>query len=294
MIAGALVGLGAWLFWTLNFSETKQLFPDSQEYLTLARGGRVPGPFWHRWLVPRLLGYRRGWVWEYHTLVACVVLHASMAHWYGLPAALMLAPMHVVSWNIRGPVQVDLLPLALCAMGAGFSHPLLLLGLGLIVGACRQQAPILLALLTWTPWPLIGLVSPLGGLAWRRAVDPATDNAWIVSPLQTTLAAKGRAHTWANPRIMLLPWGLALSLALMVPTPALWLALALGYLPLLIASDHARIYQWAAPVVIAAACAALTLHVPAAWWPPILLAHAALSMYSREVHYTAEGGVNYI
>jgi hypothetical protein len=290
MIAGAGVGLLAWIVWTLNYTETKTLFPDSHEYLKIAQGQKVPGPFWHRWLVPRLLGYRRGWVWEYHTLVACVVLHAAMAHWYGIAAAWMLAPMHIVSWNIRGPVQVDLLPLALCVVGARLEHPAAIVALGLCVGAMRQQAPLLLALLTGSPWALVGIVAPLGGLAWRRAVDPAVDNPWIVAPLQTTLAVKGRTHTWANPRIMLLPWGLALPLAMATPSPTLWLSLAMGYLPLLAASDHARIYLWAAPVVIASAVQA---PIPAAWWPAILLAHATLSVYSREVHYTQEG-VEYV
>jgi hypothetical protein len=285
MIEGAAIGLFAWIVWSANYE--KRMVPDSYQYVAMARGQKVPGPFYTRWLLPALIR-ERGRVWEAQTLIACVVLHAAVAHAFGVKGALLLAPMHLISWNIKAPVQVDFVALALLGVSLTTQNPWALAVLGLFGGAVKQPAPIFMALAAWSPIPLVtGLIGMLPGFLWARKVDPEVDkNPWLQSPFQTTLASK--RLVWANPRIMLLPWGLVLPLALTSWDGRLLAALALAYAPLIAASDNARLYLWALPIALGYAVAA---PIPEAWWGAIVLANAGLSVYASEVTHYTRGGI---
>ena len=284
-LIGGAIGAVAWVLWSLNYE--KRMAPDSYQYAAMAKGQRVVSPFWGRWLMPFVLR-ERGYLWEAMTLLATVMLHACVAAAYGPRAALLLAPMHLISWNIKVPVQVDLAALALVSLALLVKHPVALVILGIYAGAIRENAPIMAAIAAWSPWPLVGLVGILPGLRWRRKLDLAVDkNPWLTHPWQATFASK--RLLWMNPRIMLFPWGLSLALAFSTGLELrLLAALAVAYAPLIRSSDNARLYLWALPVVLGYAVQA---PIPDAWWPAILLAHGAVAVYACEVTHYSKGGI---
>jgi len=224
------------------------------------------------------------------TFVCVVAMHAGLAYAYGVWAAWLLLPSHLIAWNVRCPIGVDLIPLAILCWSLTVQDPWVLMAMGLVAGAGKQNAPIMMAVATWSPWPLVGLASNLVGLRWRRKIDPEVDkNPWLLSPLQTTLAAK-RGH-WLNPRIMVWPWGLVLPLALVTWDVRLLAALAFAYAPLLMASDNARLYLWAFPVAVGYA---LNAPIIDAWWPVIALGNLVISVYASEVRSYTKGGLTLV
>lgn len=284
---GALIGAAAWILWSIQYE--KQMFPDSYQYAAMARGERVVTPFWGRWLAPAILR-QRGYLWEAMTFVCVVAMHAGLAYAYGIWAAWLLLPSHLIAWNVRCPINADLIPLALLCWSLTVKDPLALVALGLVAGAGKQNAPIMMAIATWSPYPLAGLLSNAVGLLWYRKLDPEVDkNPWLLSPFETTLASK-RGH-WLNPRIMLWPWGLVLPLALLTWDVRLLAALALAYAPIFMASDNARLYLWAFPVAVGYA---LNAPVPAAWWPVIALGNLLISVYASEVRSYTKGGLTLV
>jgi hypothetical protein len=284
---GALIGVAAWILWSIQYQ--KQMFPDSYQYVAMARGQRVPTPFWGRWLAPAILR-ERGYLWEAMTFVCVVAMHAGLAHAYGVWAAWLLLPSHLIAWNVRCPIGTDLIPLALLCWSITVKDPVALVVLGLLAGAGKQHAPMFMALAAWSPWPLVGLLGQLPGLLWYRKYDSEADkNPWLQSPLLTTLAAK-RGH-WMNPRVMLWPWGAVLPLALVTWDVRLLTALALAYAPVFVASDNARIYLWAFPIAVGYA---LNAPIDPIWWPVIVLANLIVSVYASEVRTYTKGGLTLV
>lgn len=283
-LIGAVIGAISWCIWSLNYE--KRMVPDSYQYAAMARGEKVVSPFWGRWLAPFLLR-ERGWLWEAMTLVCAVAMHAILAHAYGVRAALLLAPSHLISWNIKAPIQIDFPALTLVTVALVVQHPVALVIVGLYAGAFKQNAPIMAAIAAWSPWPLVGLVSSLFGLRWRRKINPEIDkNPWLLDPIGTTFASK--RLVWMNPTIMLFPWGLTLALAISCGDVRLLAAVVVGYLPIFMASDNARLYLWALPVAIGYAVRA---PIPDAWWGAILLANAVVGVYAAEVTHYTRGGI---
>lgn len=284
---GALIGVAAWILWTIQYE--KQMFPDSYQYAAMARGERVVTPFWGRWLAPVILR-ERGYLWEAMTFVCVVAMHAGLAYAYGIWAAWLLLPSHLIAWNVRSPIGADLIPLAIMCWSATVKDPYALMLLGLVAGAGKQSAPIFMAILTWSPFPLVGLMSQLVGLFWYRKMDPEVEkNPWLLSPLQTTFNAK-RGH-WLNPRVMIWPWGAVLPLAIVTSDVRLWAALAVAYAQVLVASDNARLYLWALPIAIGYA---VNAPINAAWWPVIALANVVVSVYASEVRTYTKGGLTLV
>lgn len=279
---GSIIGVLSWLLWSMNYE--KRMAPDSYQYSAMAQGKKVPNPFWGRWLMPLLLR-ERGALWEAMTLVSVVAMHGLLAYGFGIRAALLLAPSHLIAFNVKIPVLVDLPALALVCAALVVEDHNALIAIGLVAGSIKQNAPIMAAIAAWSPWPLVGLLMPWVGLAWSRKLDPAVDkNPWLLDPLGTTLASK--RFLWANPTIMLFPWGLVLALALHAGDLRLLAALILGYAPLFLASDNARLYLWALPIAITYAVKA---PVPEVWWGAVLLVNAIVSVYATEVTSYTKG-----
>lgn len=268
-VLGALVGALAWIF--LLYDENPRLAPDSLYYQALQRLKPVPAPFCGRWLAPLVLFHPAAW--HIGAAVACVMTTAIAADVYGIAGALLWVglPAGPRFWA-RHPVLVD--PLAALLLWMFVVTPAdgpEWWGHVLMLGAAREQLPLVAAVMHADPWWLVGSVMTLIGYVWLRRPAGAIDNAWIRRPWETTLAA--RRGQLFDARLLIVPWGAILPLALLVFdqwTWQTWAVLAIGYLPILRSSDTARCYLWAAPAMIALA---VTAPVPALLWPVVLVAH---------------------
>lgn len=173
--------------------------------------------------------------------------------------------------NVRLPVLVD--PTAFCAALAGgillqSDHATMLaLGLAVIVlgSAVKETVPLFAAAFAMSPMPLLALTVPLYLHFTVKALDRPQET-WLKHPI---LEAR-KAHDFLDPLAKIAPWG-AIAV-LLIFSPVSWtltatLALALGYGQCVVAQDNARLYQWAAPAVIAVA-----LQHPPGWvWIAALL-----------------------
>lgn len=277
-LQGAIVGLFAWVVFRLD--ERPRLAPDSAYYLAIGMGKHVPRPFCFRQYWPWLLSMATGrhWIWQLVTALAIVLQGVAMARlsgtWVG--AALLLGLPAGARFAVRHPVLVDAPTLAVVlvvAVNWSTAPPSIWVAIigGAVLTSMRENAGIWLVILTGQWWATAGILPALalGWLSKGRDASPGMgDNLWIVSPLGTSL--RQRAGAWLSPGLMLLPWGVVLPLALL--TPSWWLVgvLALGYAPIFLTSDTARVYHWAAPAVI---LVALQAPVPEWAWIFLLLAH---------------------
>jgi hypothetical protein len=262
---------GLWLLYRLD--ERPHRAPDSEQYLTMSRGGLAPLPFCGRWLVPLVARSPLGY--QISTDVGLVGQGIAIALWCESDwrAVVLLAGLPGLwRFSCRHPILVDPLPFAgliLAAWrGSTGASTAELVAWSLVLGAAREQAPVWLALFLGSPWPLFGLLGPLPGL-WRhkrRAVE--ADSLWLTAPLQTALS--WREGHWLRAKVMLLPWGIVLPLALVSQDPWVVILWAISLVPLFVTSDWSRLYSWSAPYMIKAA---LTVSLPAAVWPLLLLAH---------------------
>lgn len=268
MILAAALSALAWFL--VRLDEKSSMAPDSLYYLALAKGEKVPRPFCGRLLLPLLLRENiRAW----NVLVAIwfVVGGCAMYTLAGnnVMATLLWVWLPNTRFHLRHPILTDLAGIVVpMAAAAWLPHtPVALVAVALLVGVTREWGVIWFAVLTGSPWPLVGLAST--ALAYWRSGRPAQqgDPDFISNPFQTV--SRYRMGHVFNYRLMLLPWGMVLPLAILSGhMPWHWFLLA--YLPLIIATDHARIYLYAAPVLI---LAALQAPVPAFLWGGIVLAH---------------------
>lgn len=284
-LQGALIGAVAWLVFMLD--ERPSLAPDSLYYEQLAQGKRVPRPFCFRAGIPALVGRlcgRKLWRWEAVVFVSLCLQGMAMTRLAGghpLAAALLLGLPGGARFAVRHPMLVDAPVLALVLLtAAGWqdsTRPWWWMALGgLVFSGLRENAGLWLAILTGQPWVLAGIPFGLaaGSLssgrkaAPRGPLAPDGDNAWIVNPLATALAA--RRGAWLTPGLMLLPWGVVLPLALLSPSWYLAGVLLVAYVPLVLTSDTARVVHWAAPAVV---LVALQAPVPEWAWLPLVVAH---------------------
>lgn len=237
--------------------------PDSRRYLAMHKR-RVCRPFHLRWLMPLVL---RGDVkaWTLLTRISIVVIGVAVAGYTGSPWMAAVAFLPAFTWNWHNPVMVDAYGMAwalattLVAMQGWWW---LAIPMALVGGTIRETVPIWSAIYAWNPILLVGLVPVAVRCLMKQGKDTWTDhNAFYVAhPIKAGQDFhRGR---WRDPLLMVTPWaGLIAGLAVLAssnvagPGGALQLAVALaaGYLPMLIATDSVRIYQWAAPV-LALAC----------------------------------------
>ena len=256
-----------------------RLTPDGRRYALMGKGERQPLPFHLRWLVPAVCHDREAaWiVLNLASILAVVLGTGYLALWHGATlaqacvAALLMAGMPSLRFAWAAPVLVDMPALAV-ALGAALLWPLepyAAVAVALLAGAISEKAPVWAAVFALSPWLLLGLVAPLLRWALIRAPKPSPHDPLAVTlehPIQAALEYhRGR---WRDPLLMLTPWGVCL-VALLAPSPWLWLALAVGYAQLLLATDSVRLYQQAAPV----ACVSAALLIPDAWAIPAVVAH---------------------
>jgi hypothetical protein len=200
-----------------------------------------PSPYHLRWLLPMLLGSRI-WAWcivSWASLLAtCVLFPGGALLWAGLPWFRTMA---------QAPVLVDAPAMALALLT--LRRPACCWGIG---WAVSERFPILAALISGSPWPLLGLLG-VAALSTRMEHGPGD------SPLRVGL---DNAPRLASLHTMLLPWGVGL-LALLSPgwTVREVALVAVAYGQMLVAHDSVRLYQWAAPVVLPKAWAL----IPARW-----------------------------
>lgn len=262
--------LAALTFVLIRLDERPALAPDTAYYLALAKGDKAPRPFCGRWLMPLLLRDRVRW-WTVSVGASFLVGAAAMYSLAGgsVVAAALWLWLPNTRFHLRHPVLVDLpgivLPMAAAAwLPADWRY---VVPAALVIGAVREWGIIWYAVLLWSPLPLVGLLSvAFGYMRFGREMEQG-DNPFITNPLSTISRYRmGHVFNW---KLMLLPWGMVLPLAL-ISGQFPWLIFLLAYLPLVIATDHARIYLYAAPVLIPIALAA---PIPPAWWGAVVLVH---------------------
>lgn len=228
-----------------------RLSPDGAYYVKAADGTNVPSPYSRRWLMPLVLGAK----WQRWAIVTGVAYLATGLCVYALTHS--LAAVWLWAWLpgwalcFRLPVLTDMTAAALMlgaiALERAGQRELAVLCL-LTAGQCKESAPIFGAILApaLAPWALGSTVLALG-MGKLRAAPP--DAPWLVAPFTYAMRTRD-PMAW---KMMLLPWG-AVALLACFATPSWWLvaSVALGYGQLLIATDHARLYQWAAFAVLMA------------------------------------------
>lgn len=258
----------------LVLDERAQIAPDSEYYLALARGERVPRPFCFRPAVPWFIGSNFA-EWKVITLASVVAQGLAIALITNDLRAviLLLALPGGARFSLRCPVLVDAVAMlaVLCAtIVAGQVHWSVLIILGIILATFRESAPVWFAVYSRSMYPLLGVPATLFALSllFGRKPEVGRDNAFIRNPIGSCLAHRhGRFFDW---KLLLLPWGVLLPLALLGDWRIAGAVWALSAAPLLAVTDTARVQYWAAPALIPLALAA---PIPELWWPLLLAVH---------------------
>lgn len=194
--------------------------PDADEYLA----ERPAPPFGRRWFTRGACGGSI-WHWRILTWSSVVVLVALLARDLGpLPALAFLGLSMVRTW-----VRIGVTPDAyafLAAYAATVPGPWYTrVAWALMAGGSRETAPVFAALWSWSPLPLVGLLA----VPWWRPGAPLRlfRPAWGIGPWGFLPA--------------LISWDVRAAACVVV-----------GYAQCLIASDGARLYQWACvPLLVA-------------------------------------------
>ncbi|MFI9251129.1 hypothetical protein [Streptomyces sp. NPDC053069] len=259
------------------------LSPDGRRYLIKGSGRPVAMPFAVRWALPALCR-DSPLRWRVCTDVHLVAVPVLMYLWLGpyasderlrVVGALLVCGLPGL-WriHIRWPVSVDATALA-WALGSALlvRNGQLVPGVlaAVFAGLVKETSPVFAACFAWSPLPLAGLLAPAVVKCFARVgPDPMGQPDVLANPfLASRLYHVGR---WFDPRLMAAPWGICL-LAFGVTDRDLLVMLAVtaavAYGQIVIATDTVRLYQWAAPPVIAAT---ITV-VPSRWAYAALAAH---------------------
>lgn len=276
----AATAISATIALLLTLDERAQVAPDSEYYLAMAKGNRAPKPFCYRWLLPIFLGAKPE-SWKLATLASVVLQGVAIA----LITSDLRAPVLLLALpggariSLRYPVLVDAVAMA-AVLGAWLfmrwldASPwlvvLTLVVFGNWLGSLRESAAVWFGVYVGSALPLLGLVPAMlvGWVQYGRRTDATLDNEFIRAPfIACTTLRVGQFFDW---RRMLLAWGVLLPLALAADWRMALIYVGLSAIPLLIATDTARIQYWAAPALIPLA---LLAPIPDAWWPVLLAAH---------------------
>lgn len=272
---------GLMLIGRMNVAEA--VSPDGRRYLALGRGEPVGMPFALRWLLPAVCGdsLRR---WRISTLAHLLALPPLLTWWLSpwvadtrlrVAGALLICGLPGV-WRIhlRWPVHTDAAAMA-WALGSAVAfqrhEPVLGMALALVAGAIKESAPVFAACFSWNLLPLAALAGPLvRALTARVGADPLGQEHVTSHPV--TASRVHHLGRWFDARAMIAPWGAGILAPLASSSPVtamLGVTALLGYAQLVVATDTARLYQWAAPAVI---LATVTV-IPARWAVLVLVLH---------------------
>jgi hypothetical protein len=150
-----------------------------------------------------------------------------------------------------------------------------LLAAGIVIaasGQVKESAPVFGVILAPVLWPF-ALGSTVLAVLIGQIMGTKSKNPKVAKPLLWAW----KKHDPLSWRDMLLPWGVAAALlplqyqeqsVVFHASVCAFLSLAVGYGQLLIAQDHARLYQWAAPAVLVAVAG-----FSPSWLPLALAAH---------------------
>ncbi len=272
---------------------TLRLGPDAARYWLAGDGHRVAAPFHLRWALPAVCrqSERRWWiVWG----ASWPLLASGAVFWaFGLGAdwrvALAAAALLVALPGVWGPVSVrpvgvDLPSMALSVWAAG----LVVRGGWWIVAGCllaavaatvKESSPVLVALWSWSPWPLVALAVPaVTHLVRRPRLDELTaGNATLRRVHDHPMRSSMEHHRgqWRSAWFMVAPWGVCLA-ALVRPSPQVVVTLIVAYGLLVVVTDTVRVYQAVAGPVMALAAAQM---IPPGW---LLLAVAVHVVFWRD------------
>lgn len=275
LVSFAAIGYGL-TWWSTGWSVS----PDGRHYLAMGKGERVPSPYHRRWLLPELLGDSRvSWnVWGCVATILSAVLTALYVGQNSFERAVMaellfLGLPGIWRLNVRLPVLVDSTAYCVCLIvallfqihgGVAISLAALLV---VILGSCvKETVPLFASALSLHLGPLAGLVCVYK--AHQRARDLRPEESYLRHPVREAR----KVHDFFDLRSKLLPWGVLillfpLGVGLDRATLCAVITLVLAYAQLFFAQDNARLYQWAAPAVIAVA-----LQHPPSWiWPVVIL-----------------------
>lgn len=235
-----LVGLFiSFLIYSLHrYRQPLGFSPDGAYYRKAALGLPVPSPYSRRWLLPKLLGVSTR-PWEITSAISFIISGALICSLFGPWATFFfVASTGLGALNVRLPVLVDM-PAFMVAIVALFclthGHVAIAVALSVLAGACSEKAPVFVALWSWNPWCLLGLL----GARWTTSIAKP-DQEWLKHPCKAARESRDLLD-WKR---MLLPWG-----GLLITVPLLnfhaLVALLVGYGQCLIAQDDSRLYQWA-------------------------------------------------
>lgn len=231
---------------------TIQVSPDGARYLQMADGHGAPMPFHLRWLAPKILGGKIH-RWRMASWLGWIVFLLANGWELGWSAIILLAVLPGLSLSLRLPVLIDGMALGVTALAALDGPWWQQVGLALLAGTISERAPLFAALWAWSPWPLIGLLSPaFRYLFWRPGTEhPALVGSWAADVLHKSWRIAFQ-RDWRE-LDLLLPWG-GFLIALWWMDMQMAVTLLFAYAQIAIATDTARLYQWAAPVLAAAIC----------------------------------------
>jgi len=250
LLISLLIGIAAYALYLYNWGS--KITPDGQFYLKLGSGEPVPTPYRYRWLLPRILKANvRAWnVVTGTSIVLTCPLIALYGGEVGLVAVLLWVGLPWFRLGVRYPVLTDA-PAMLFTLAALVMVPhnvAISLLLVMIAASMRESTPVYAALFAWNPIFLLGLIPvAIAHFATKKGeIPPGAE--WLEKPKMA--AWESHAGKWLDPKWTLLPWGAALAALF---HPHFWQAvpvLAMAYGQMLVANDFARLYQWAAPVVV--------------------------------------------
>lgn len=221
----------------------------------MGEGERAARPFNRRILLPLLCG-SRVWCWQLVSysslfllpcLTAVYVFQRLQSPEAALFAALLMAGLPTMQFWLKTPVLTDAPAMVFALAAAILPWPWNLVT-AVVGGFARETVPLFAALYAWNPVLLLALV-PIGIYAKFAPVgaDQLGREAWLAHPFR--IAQNYKSGQWRNPLLMLTPWGAGLA-CLWFVSEQLVAVLAVAYAQLLVATDAARLYVWAAPVVL--------------------------------------------
>ena len=253
------------------YSEGAVLTPDGRIYLAAGMGERAPRPYVWRILLPRIL---RGshTAWAATSAVSLIATGPLLCGYLGalgyhprlqlVGVAALIGLPGIWRLGVRYPVLVDQTGLALAIATAWASVEglwWLVVPLAVLTGLVRESAAIWAAVFAWSALPLYGLVLPVIMAIFVKPGAVPKDCGWLLDPIRQ--ARRHHAGQWFDLTAMVLPWGvLSVTTGIALASGIVWplvVAMVLAYGQMLVADDTTRLYQQAAPLVIASALPAL-------------------------------------